>query len=196
MTNPDNAGLDIPIDALKPVVDMFTHYQVTRADIWVLAGLEGSRGAQPNGGLDNRNFSMDWYGRPNCEDINTASACVGGQCTPDRGPHRELPSPSLDTHGLLNYFDVQFDFSDRDTVAIMGAHTLGTLERKNSGYNGVNGWLGNTRSLGNGYYVDLLGKSVMFLSIEGHYHTTLFMTNFRCFVLQEAQMPAVLSRSS
>ena len=40
----------------------------------------------------------------------------------------------------------------------MGAHTLGTLVRENSGYNGINGWLGNTRSFGNGYYDDLVGE--------------------------------------
>lgn len=157
MANGDNAGLDIPIAAMEPVVDMFAHYGVTRADLWVLAALEGSRGAQPTGDADNRDFTMDWYGRPNCEDINEDVDCVGGLCTQDSGPHRDLPSPSLDTHDLLAYFNTEFDFDERDTVAIMGSHTLGTLARENSGYDGINGWLGNTNQLGNGYYDDLVG---------------------------------------
>lgn len=158
MTNGDNAGLDIPIAALEPVVDMFSHYGVTRADIWVLAGLEGAGGAQPSGDPDNRDFTMDWIGRPNCETLNTAAECVGGLCQQDRGPDRALPSPSLTTDELLDYFDIEFGFDERDTVAIMGAHTLGTLVQENSGYNGVNGWLGNTNQLGNGYYDDLVGE--------------------------------------
>jgi len=130
---------------------------VTRADIWVLAGLEGASGQQPNEVGDNpRDFTMDWYGRPTCDDL-PSDQCVGGECNQRRGPHRELPSPNVNTHELLEYFDNAFGFDARDTVAIMGAHTLGGLRRENSGYNGINGWLGNTRSFGNGYYTNLIG---------------------------------------
>ena len=158
MTNGDNAGLDVPIAALEPVVDMFSHFGMTRADIWVLAALEGASGSQPTGDPDNREFAMDWMGRPTCEDLNEPDGCVENTCSQTLGPDRALPSPSLDTHGLLAYFSAEFNFDERDTVAIMGAHTLGTLVRENSGYNGVNGWLGNTNQLGNGYYDDLLGE--------------------------------------
>lgn len=156
MANGDNSGLDIPISALEPVIDMFTQHGVTRADIWVLAALEGVSGQQEDGSAENMPFTMDWIGRPTCEDLDTA--CVNDDCSQSSGPHRDLPSPSLDTHDLLAFFADEFDFDERDTVAIMGAHTLGTLVRENSGYNGTNGWLGNSRQFGNGYYEDLIGK--------------------------------------
>lgn len=156
MTNPDNAGLDVPIAALEPVVNMFSHFGVTRADIWVLAALEGAGGQQPDDDADARDFDMEWIGRPVCDGLDS-SQCKNGLCTQDRGPIRILPSPDVDTHALLEYFSREFDFDERDTVAIMGAHTLGTLARENSGYNGPNGWLGNTRQFGNGYYNDLIG---------------------------------------
>lgn len=61
MTNPDNAGLDIPIAALDPVVEVFEHegYGVTRADLWVLATLEGARISQDIGNPEeHRDFEM------------------------------------------------------------------------------------------------------------------------------------------
>ena len=42
----------------------------------------------------------------------------------------------------------------------MGAHTLGTLTRENSGFNGPNGWLQNTNRLNSGYYDTLIGGSL------------------------------------
>ena len=62
MNNPDNAGLDVPILALQPVVERFGHFGVTRADLWVLAALEGAGGQQPNGPDDDtpRDFDMEW----------------------------------------------------------------------------------------------------------------------------------------
>lgn len=168
MTNGDNAGLDVPIAALEPVVDMFSHFGVTRADIWVLAALEGVSGSLPDEDAANYEFAMEWIGRPTCEDANTDAECVEDTCTQDRGPDRILPSPSLDTHDLLEYFSTEFGFDERDTVAIMGAHTLGTLVRENSGYNGVNGWLGNTRQFGNGYYNDLVGGASATDLFENH----------------------------
>jgi len=159
MTNGDNAGLDVPIEALEPVVDMFAHSGVTRADIWVLAGLEGSFTTQAFGDPENRDFEMEWIGRPNCEDLNKATDCVEDSCSQIRGPHRELPSPNLDTHDLLEFFSNEFGFSDRDTVAIMGAHSLGGLKRENSGYDGTNGWVVNTRLLANQYYGSIVGST-------------------------------------
>ena len=109
------------------MVDVFSSpFGMTRADIWVLAALQGASGSQPNGDQDNQEFAMDWIGRPTCDDLNLAIDCVENSCTQTRGPDRALPSPNLDTHELLAYFSTEFGFDARDTVAIMGAHTLGT----------------------------------------------------------------------
>mmetsp|Transcript_24567 Transcript_24567/g.52939 ORF Transcript_24567/g.52939 Transcript_24567/m.52939 type:complete len:1002 (+) Transcript_24567:237-3242(+) len=155
MDNGDNAGLDIPIAALEPVVNMFTHYGMTRADIWVLAALEGARGTLASEDMANHSFDMEWIGRPTCEDLNECAD--EDSCAQDSGPHRDLPSPNLDTHDLLEYFSAEFGFDERDTVAIMGAHTLGALARENSGFDGTSGWVGRSRDFDNVYYSDLVG---------------------------------------
>jgi len=44
MSSPDNAGLEIPIDALRPIVAQYATRTtgLSRADIWALAGLTGA----------------------------------------------------------------------------------------------------------------------------------------------------------
>lgn len=165
MSNGDNAGLDVTIAALEPVVDMFEHHGVTRADIWVLAALEASVWSQQTSTENTVEvsttypFTMNWIGRPNCEDIASDPAvdCVDGDCSAERGPHRDLPGPDLNTHELLDYFQTNFNFDTRDTVAIMGAHTLGELARENSGFDGPVGWTANNQFLTNNYYGELVG---------------------------------------
>lgn len=164
MSNGDNAGLDVTIAALEPVVEMFEHYGMTRADIWVLSALEASVWSQDSSDLNEVEsgtasypFTMNWIGRPNCEDLYEPSDCVDGDCSAERGPDRELPGPDLNTHELLDYFQTNFDFSARDTVAIMGAHKLGELARENSGFDGSVGWTANNQLLTNGYYGQLIG---------------------------------------
>jgi hypothetical protein len=124
LENADNNGLDNPIAALNGVVEEYSEF-LTRADIWVLAGLtaaEVSQNAQGGGGggggggnQDNNNvipFDMKFYGRPVCEG------------NPTGGPDRALPSAHLDTAQVLTFFAENFEFSPRETVAIFGAHTL------------------------------------------------------------------------
>merc|ERR1712127_313574 len=86
-----------------------------------------------------------------------ASDCVENDCSETRGPDRHLPSPDLDTHALMSFFEEEFGFDARDTVAIMGSHTWGVLARENSGFDGADGWLEDTVTLGNGYYGALIG---------------------------------------
>lgn len=162
MANGDNAGLQTPIDALQPVVDMFAldAFSVTRADIWVLATLVAAYDTQET---PTQEFTMDWIGRPTCEMQNDHCYNSGGvqvDCSAVAGPHRELPSPDLTTAELLHFFASEFGFDATDTVAIMGAHTLGRLDVDNSGYNGTAGWVGSRRVLDNAYYNDLIGGTV------------------------------------
>ena len=42
----------------------------------------------------------------------------------------------------------------------MGAHSIGTARRGNSGFDGRNGWVNNPRQFSNGYYDLLVGGSV------------------------------------
>jgi hypothetical protein len=150
----DNAGLGIPIDAIAPVVSKYAHNtllteaigaEISRADIWAIATLEGADHATGNDRPDSVTYPMTHIGRVDCTD-NVDETGVGG-------PTRSLPSPDLTTHGLLTFFSSNFGFTPDETVAIMGAHSIGTAKRSNSGFDGENGWVFNNRQLNNGKFL-------------------------------------------
>lgn len=144
MNNPDNKGLDVPIDALQPIVDRYASRGLSRADIWALATLVGAESSQSRN--TGPSYSFDWIGRVDCSSSNGKS-----------GPDPALPSADLDNAGILHYFDREFGYTPRETVALMGAHSIGTLSRENSGFTGNNGWNRNNRVLDVGYYRGLIG---------------------------------------
>jgi Peroxidase len=114
---PDNFGLNQPIQDLQPIVDKYAA-QLTRADVWVLAGLTAAEVSQNAGGGGNNGppptnvvFSMQYVNRPTC---NNAQG----------GPSRQLPSAHFHTSQTLEFFANNFGFNNEETVAILGAHTL------------------------------------------------------------------------
>jgi catalase (peroxidase I) len=128
LANPDNNGLAPPIAALAPVVAKYENKTagVSRADIWALAAVIG--GAVAKNGGEQVNFTQNWFGRVNCEDANSVCTNAAGavvSCSATAGPARSLPSPNLDTDGVFSFFNQTFGFDQRQTVAIMGAHTVG-----------------------------------------------------------------------
>jgi hypothetical protein len=168
MTNPDNNGLEVPIQALEAVVAKHENLSIkfSRADIWSLAALIGADVAQ--GSEDRVDFSMQWFGRRNCED---QGECLDADsrvraCSPDLGPHRELPPADVTTADLFHFFSQDFGFDEKETVALMGAHTLGGLSAENSGFNGVNGWVRDNTVLDNDYYFELVGGTSLNSSLE------------------------------
>jgi len=129
LTNGDNNGLESPIDTLSDIVGEYAA-ELSRADIWALSGFAASEAAQL--GRKIVEFPMNWYGRRDCESDDGKS---------DPGSNNEFPSPNLSTHGLLDFMEKTFCFNTEETVAIMGAHTLGKAERTNSGFDGEGGWV-------------------------------------------------------
>mmetsp|Transcript_3807 Transcript_3807/g.8577 ORF Transcript_3807/g.8577 Transcript_3807/m.8577 type:complete len:354 (+) Transcript_3807:2470-3531(+) len=165
LDNVNNNGLLHPIQQLGPVVNAYAQHGVSRADIWALAATTGADVAQ---GREQVNFDFDFYGRVNCEDAASAAGveCTNadGQvvpCDATHGPHRVLPSPDLNTHGVMEYFRLTFGFTMEQTVALMGAHTLGGLRHINSGFEGNGGRVRQQDVLNNAYYAGLVvGESV------------------------------------
>jgi len=89
---------------------------------------------------------MNWVGRINCDGPS------------DKGPSRIFPSSNLDTAGLIHFFSQEFGFDAEETIAIMGAHTIGVLNRRNSGFDGPGGWTPNNFLLDNGYFNGLINQ--------------------------------------
>jgi cytochrome c peroxidase len=152
LTNPENFGLSTPIQALRPVVSKFANSQtkLTRADIWALSSAVGAEVMQTT---DRVSFDLLSVGRVNCENANTVCRNEQGNvhdCSDIRGPSRNHPSMNLNSRDLFGFFSDEFGFSTKQTVAIMGAHTLGKLRKANSGVDGPNGWLINNKVFDNG----------------------------------------------
>ena len=158
LTNGDNGGLDIPINALAPIVSKYEGQGgVSRADIWAISALVACQMAAKR---SNFLFPVNYVGRKNCE--TTQQTCYDKNqqvvaCSATRGPNRDLPSADLTTSGVLQYFETVFSLTADETVAVMGAHTLGTASRSNSGFNGTAGWVNNVNALDNAYYAGLVG---------------------------------------
>ena len=155
LLDPDNKGLDVAITALEDVVTNFTKNGITRADIWAYSAMLY---ADMNK-AEEVEFLFDFYGRPTCEMLN--SRCFNAlrvevPCSSTRGPFRAMPSPNLDTRGILDYFDRTFGLTPQETVALMGAHSIGTVTQANSGFDG-DGWDSDKGVLDNDYYKKLVG---------------------------------------
>jgi hypothetical protein len=146
LSNPSNFGLLPAVQALQPIVADLEDpiLGVSRADIWALAVLVAAEVSQSNI-LFTDSFKV---GRKNCETVGTCDAS-SQDCTID-GPDQETDFPSSDytTHQLLKFMDSHFGFDSDQTVAIMGAHTLGFAFPHNSGYEGKYGWVSNAQLLG------------------------------------------------
>jgi hypothetical protein len=159
-SNPANQGLLPAVLALDPLVASFEsdEFGVSRADLWALAVLVAADL------LQNEIMFSDGFqiGRINCENVGTCSRNDDPIFCSRNGPDREddYPSALFVTHELLDFFDEHFGFNADQTVAIMGAHTLGVARPDDSGYEGLGGWvpdiflLGEFPSLSN-YFMSL-----------------------------------------
>ena len=144
LSEPDNNGLELPIDELAPIAASVQ--TLTRADVWALAATWSAETMQvPATAME---FPFNLYGRVDCGGVEMAKA----------GPIRQMPSTEFTTHEITNFFAENFDFSIRETVVIMGAHSVGAAAVTNSGYDGPNGWDTSNDVLDNDYYHQLVGK--------------------------------------
>lgn len=159
MTLADNVGLDIPIDALEPLVRLHENEIFSRADIWALAALVGTDVAQTRS-QTKVDFSLESIGRQNCESKGTPCLDVDGNersCHSKLGPHHQFPESDITTEELFHFFSAEFQFSVQEVVALMGAHTLGSMSKVHSGFDAPNGWVRDNLLLDNDYYIELVG---------------------------------------
>lgn len=122
----------------------------------------GSQVSQPKDAAFKVNFDFTEFGRVNCE--KQQSVClnqtgISHGCSATREPHREIPGSKFNTHELFAFFSTNYGFSTRETVAIMGGHTIGELSRNNTGIDGPNGFVSGNRILDNEYYAELVGDT-------------------------------------
>lgn len=140
-------GLLPAVQALAPIVAEFENkvLGVSRSDIWAYATLVGAEMSQKEI-LFTDSFVV---GRKNCETVGTCKSTDPSMCATN-GPDVEtdFPESDISTHELLAFMLDHFGFNADETVAIMGAHSIGRALPENSGYNGQEGWDNDHLKLG------------------------------------------------
>lgn len=157
MSNPDNAGLFIPINALAPLVVKYEPQGLSRTDMWMMSAIVASDVAQ-----DGIEFPFQWIGRKTCQELNNNNCGndhLGNQasCTQFSGPDRASCHGTSGTTTILEFFEKEFNFNAQQVAAIMGAHSVGAMKRVNLGFESTSGWDLTSSELDHGYYVELVG---------------------------------------
>ena len=169
INDPSNAGLQNIIGLLdKAYTDRRTGYSklMSRADFWVYASLYALKNttAQANAACSDaacavpKSSLVFTTGRKDCATAPFTDSIDG------------LPGANLNYEGVVDYFRDEFGFTDEESIALMGVHTLGSAHSNASGYQGP--WVrGETTLFNNRYYstmsspgwsqrnVDLTGSS-------------------------------------
>ncbi|KAJ3277769.1 hypothetical protein HDU79_002172, partial [Rhizoclosmatium sp. JEL0117] len=147
-TDPANAGLDIARAFLEPIKQK--HPWISYADLWTLAGvvsieaLGGPRVPWLPGRVDFDPTAIQ------SDSGQVESGCPVMSRVP---PNGRLPDAALDATHLRAIFG-RMGFTDRDIVALSGAHALGMCHTDRSGYDGV--WTHYPNQFSNLLYKNLL----------------------------------------
>eukprot|EP00048_Salpingoeca_helianthica_P015622 m.227697 g.227697 ORF g.227697 m.227697 type:complete len:428 (+) comp17286_c0_seq1:35-1318(+) len=133
-TDDANAGLSIIRDLLYPV--QIAHPGVSHADLWTLAGAS----------------AVEFLGGPKVKHkLGRTDAADGAKC-PANG---RIPDASKGADHVREMF-YRMGMTDKEIVALCGAHTLGRCHLVRSGYDGK--WTANPLKFDNSYF-----KNLMFL---------------------------------
>ncbi|PPD94703.1 hypothetical protein GOBAR_DD08239 [Gossypium barbadense] len=125
-----NTGLDIAINLLEPIKEQFPI--ISYADFYQLAGVVA---VEVTGGPE-----IPFHpGRPDKEEVP---------------PEGRLPSATDGADRLREIFINQMGLTDKDIVALSGAHTLGRCHKDRSGFDGA--WTTNPLTFDNSYFKELL----------------------------------------
>lgn len=132
-SDPDNAGLSIIRDLLHPV--KVAHPEISHADLYAIAGV----------------VAIEFLGGPKVPfNFGRVDHADGNLC-PANG---RLPNALEAAGHLRDIFTMRMGFTDREIVALSGAHTLGRCHRVRSGFDGP--WTTKPLSFDNEYFCNLL----------------------------------------
>jgi hypothetical protein len=119
-----NEGLDVPINQLQSIYSQSFASKMSRADFWAAAATFSIYKGVLNG-----------YG-PNQANITFPPLKFYSGRVDGSGARMDVPNPHGGIQHVLTFFRTTFNLTVQDTVAIMGAHTLGRASPQNSGFQG------------------------------------------------------------
>jgi len=141
-TDGANAGLEKARAFLDPIKAKYP--QLSYGDLWTLAGVVA---VQEMGGP-----KIDW--KPGRVDLDASKVESDAQVKARIPPNGRLPDASLGSTHIREVFEERMGFSDKDIVALIGAHTLGRCHTDRSGYDGP--WTFNPTRFSNQFFIQLL----------------------------------------
>ncbi|XP_067949008.1 putative ascorbate peroxidase [Watersipora subatra] len=157
LSNGDNGGLDTYINHLERRYQADVKGIMSRADFWVLCSdvalVEGQRRSGRAGDADSLLLNMV-YGRKDCD----------SEAPNQRSPTDLYPSPQHGFNDTTEYFATEFGLTSSETVALLGAHTLGRARPAASGYDKQ--WVNSEFSLDNTFYTDILNKRLNWTQVD------------------------------
>ena len=150
MSRPPNGGLTRYITILDGLFTRRYAKKMSRADFYALAavaGLEKATSCSQDKFLGRYQLK---FGRQDCSTV------------PHEDSQNSFPNVGGNIDDTLSYFAKEFSFNTRETVALLGAHTLGRVSMETSGFE--ERWVRNTLAndvnpasvLDNEYYKELL----------------------------------------
>jgi len=135
-----NAGLpDAAVGFLKPIADKYVPATISNADLWTLAANVATE-AMGGPAIPTR------FGRVDC--ASAAEGSVESQVG-------RLPDGDKGVDHLRAIFHPK-GFTDRDIVALSGAHTVGRCHADRSGFDGA--WTEKNNTFDNSYFTEMLAK--------------------------------------
>ena len=148
---PDNRGLEEPIDLLFPLVQKYQH-TLSRADVWATCAVVSADAAVVHDRPKDLQFNMHFVGRKDCKDADKKGY---------GGPKVEMYKTHLTTHEMIKFFYNRFGFNKYETVVLMGAHSAAVAHRENIGFGNLgreDGWVkeADEYRLSSKYYKSML----------------------------------------
>jgi len=161
--NPDNAGFMFDsLDVMDKIYEEGYKQDMSRADFYILTGVTALEESLQ---FNNANLTSSYiqpvrfsfgYGRCDCPTSPTT--------TVERG----FPGGHFDYQQVMDFFRKEFGFNEKESVAIMGAHTLGGASgTTGSGFEGF--WKEDgvaAARLNNRYYSLLANKSFVWKHVD------------------------------
>ncbi|XP_002158504.2 putative ascorbate peroxidase [Hydra vulgaris] len=124
-THAGNAGLKVTTDRINELYEKSFKGSISRADFYALAAVVALTRSTADAPVKYKGLDFFKVGRKDCDSSPNEIQSV----TP--------PSGTDGTNKTFKFFQDNFNFTVRDTVVILGAHTLGRCNLVNTGFVGT-----------------------------------------------------------